>query len=396
MSTAAENTDEWIDVVKDLDLPVMVQRLTERMHTWLENNRQKQNKVSAGLISMYKNIAGYIQERSLMIFKENVILSTKLEDRVEHDKVLRDIAEKISAPVTQAEEKEQRKDEKQVTRRRDDHVVLVSKLDTETDLNDIRKNIKEICNADVDIPTPRDVLTTQKGQIIIKMKSREEAELLREVLDKDEPLQSRVKINIPVRRRERVLLLSVDPELGEDVVTDSIRRALEESVVEKGVVRGLSERLKNPSLDRSTRNALIELYRETHLDFEIVRKIKTKMGKVNWLIDVDEKGRDWLINLKRICVDFDRYRVVNYINIIRCFNCQAYGHYANSCKGTLKCAKCAEEHSTKDCKSDTIRCANCYFEDPTVESDHRADSAQCPSFVRYRESIMPMVPPQRS
>lgn len=323
-------------------------------------------------------------------------METKLGDRAEHDQVLKEIAEKISTPIDQMEIIEPRRPGAQAVKKRDDHVVLISKLVEQTDINEIKKNIKEICNMDVDVPVPKDVLTTQRGQIILKMKTREEAESLRDTLEKDEPLKKQVKINIPVRRRERVLLLNVDPELGEDVVMDSIRRSLEESVVDKGVVRGLSEKLKNPSLDKSTRNALLELYRETHLDFDVVRRIKTKMGRVNWLIDIDERGRDWLISQRRICVDFDRYRVVNYVNIIRCFKCQEYGHYANSCRGALKCAKCADTHNIKDCKSESVRCANCYFQEGSIDSEHRADSPQCPSFNRYRESVLPIVPPRRS
>lgn len=71
MSTAFEDTDEWIEEVKDLDFPVLVQRLTTRLYNWLENNRIKQNKVSQSALTMYKKVTDYIQERSIVIFKEN-------------------------------------------------------------------------------------------------------------------------------------------------------------------------------------------------------------------------------------------------------------------------------------------------------------------------------------
>lgn len=74
----------------------------------------------------------------------------------------------------------------------------------------------------------------------------------------------------------------------------------------------------------------------------------------------------------KVNLGFTRHEVVEYIEAPpRCFNCQALGHVAKYCKNTLKCKKCSEPHSTKDCVGGTPpKCANC-------GGEHPADYANC-------------------
>ncbi|KAJ6617934.1 hypothetical protein B0H10DRAFT_1767803, partial [Mycena sp. CBHHK59/15] len=49
---------------------------------------------------------------------------------------------------------------------------------------------------------------------------------------------------------------------------------------------------------------------------------------------------------------------------LQCFHCQVYGHMAKACSdskdpATIKCARCAGSHATRDCECpNTPRCAN--------------------------------------
>ena len=53
----------------------------------------------------------------------------------------------------------------------------------------------------------------------------------------------------------------------------------------------------------------------------------------------------------------ERYTPQCRIN--QCFNCQGYGHKANVCTRKTRCGKCAQEHDTRECESETMQCANC-------------------------------------
>ena len=54
----------------------------------------------------------------------------------------------------------------------------------------------------------------------------------------------------------------------------------------------------------------------------------------------------------------------------RCGRCQTYGHHAHACIGPLRCARCAESHLTKLCRSAFKICALCH-------EHHRYGSSRC-------------------
>ena len=56
--------------------------------------------------------------------------------------------------------------------------------------------------------------------------------------------------------------------------------------------------------------------------------------------------------------------------LVRCGNCQMYGHCAHVCAGPLRCGKCTEEHPTKRCPSSLTKCALC-------DQPHRSGSPRC-------------------
>jgi hypothetical protein len=74
----------------------------------------------------------------------------------------------------------------------------------------------------------------------------------------------------------------------------------------------------------------------------------------------------------------ERYTPQCRIN--QCFNCQGYGHKANVCTRKTRCGKCAQEHDTRECESETMQCANC-------KDSHHAWHQECPNRQRRKEQI---------
>lgn len=107
------------------------------------------------------------------------------------------------------------------------------------------------------------------------------------------------------------------------------------------------------------------------------------------MLDVDCETKDRLLAKKRVCIDLERYRIVQFVTIVRCFKCQAFGHMSGRCPGVLTCVKCSGDHNISDCKSSSVRCSNCYFKDQEADCEHRADSLDCPEYQIYRQSILP-------
>lgn len=380
-----ENIEDYIKEVDKLDFSIAVIRLQSRLYEVLENIRNRGNKVSATVMSGIKKIHDYIGERSANVSEANAVYRSKLTEMERHNKSYEELAEKISkrsisTPTETVPPNLQRQ-------REEDHSVIVTATSSSDSIDEIKKDIKKLCKSG-SAPIPDDVMTTKSGQIILKLKNRGDAEDLQKALMKEEELKSRIKVNVPFKRRERVLILSVDPTVSDDIILSTISKITADIGLNSGAPRNFADKLNDPSLSDSAKKILEEIVANKAKEIRIVRKINTKAGKINWLLDVDNDLKEYLIAKRRICIDLERYRLVEFSPIIRCFKCQGFGHMSNRCKGALHCAKCSAEHLTRDCKSAEIVCANCYFKDPDTGCDHRADSLNCPAYQEYRQNVI--------
>lgn len=91
-----------------------------------------------------------------------------------------------------------------------------------------------------------------------------------------EDLKETAKINVPKKRRERLLILSVAPDVDEDKIGNTLRKILDDSAPESPFVRSLAGRLRNTTLAPKAKKALQDLCMESSIDYEIIRQIKTR------------------------------------------------------------------------------------------------------------------------
>jgi hypothetical protein len=63
-------------------------------------------------------------------------------------------------------------------------------------------------------------------------------------------------------------------------------------------------------------------------------------------------------------------RYAPHLHITQCYKCHKYGHRAANCKKKEKCGKCADNHTTAECTSETIKCVNC-------DGPHEAWHVEC-------------------
>lgn len=378
-----EDLDALIKESDGKDFSAMMTEIFSKLYAYLEHKRSKNDKITGPVCLNVKKVMDHLTSKAIAMGEEIKVLRARLQERQEHAELLKNLAEKIAKPLSSVSE-----EGSQQQPRREDFSVIISAADDQMDIDNLKKEIKTVCKLDQNIPAPMDVVTTKAKQVILKMSNRKEADRVKEILLRNVDIKEKVKINTPRRRRNRILILSVDPSIDEDEVRKEVRRILDESVPDK-LTKGLAQKLATTKLDPATKTVLEELYGETSLDFQIIKKITTKQNRVNWLIDVNTEGRDLLLSKKRICLDFERYRVVEFVSIIRCFKCQQFGHHAGICKSIQHCVRCAGNHSIDQCTSDSECCANCYFQDKDSDCAHRADSNVCPVFKEYRNKLLP-------
>lgn len=369
------------EVVK---FPVLVTRVNSKIMDIMEGKKARGDKVTSPMFAAVRKLLEFMSQKSVGIFEENVKLTTQLEEQDKYSVAMQEIADRISRNSASAQADGVIDVQKHISQKREEFSVVVAMNAKSDDPVEMKTRIKNICKANPEAPVPKDVVVTKTNKVILRMSRQEDTEKMREVIMKDTEIKNKIKVNIPRKRRERLLILSVDPEVEQSQIEETIRKILQESTITDEVTKDLSKRIHDPTLDEGTRKTLRDLVYNAVPEFSIVRSSRTRQEKNNWLLDVDGKGKEVLLGIKRICIEFERYKIVEHIAITRCFKCQTYGHYSSQCTGEVHCTKCAEGHDVKDCKSGVTLCSNCYFENKEGECAHRADSPDCPVYQKYR------------
>lgn len=111
----------------------------------------------------------------------------------------------------------------------------------------------------------------------------------------------------------------------------------------------------------------------------------------NLVFEVDKNLSKTLLSIKYLHIGLNSCKVSIYKPIIRCANCQLYGHSIKNCKRQTICAYCSRGHSSDSCINKQNKtqhcCANCYGSD--FKYNHPANSSKCTIYLQqlhYRNS----------
>ncbi|XP_053681574.1 uncharacterized protein LOC128732352 [Sabethes cyaneus] len=134
-------------------------------------------------------------------------------------------------------------------------------------------------------------------------------------------------------------------------------------------------------------------------NISVIRIRKNENWTYNPLVTVletDAQTFETLINLQSVNVGWDRCRVVEEVNVLRCFKCSKYGHKASSCNNPFCCPKCAGDHEAKDCASSFVNCEltnkkRNLPKDKEVCIDHSVWSVNCPVYQNRLKNARQMV-----
>ena len=83
-------------------------------------------------------------------------------------------------------------------------------------------------------------------------------------------------------------------------------------------------------------------------------------------------------------------KVYDQHHVKRCNNCQGFGHYYRNCPAANAsvCANCGENHSTRECESNSYRCVNCVKSAlPADDCEHKATDQNCPSLRKAQDMM---------
>lgn len=105
----------------------------------------------------------------------------------------------------------------------------------------------------------------------------------------------------------------------------------------------------------------------------------------NCVIEVSPDVRAHLLRDRFVYVNYFACEISDYVRVLQCFKCLAFGHFAKHCRFKATCGHCAGEHKTKECtnREATPVCGNCRRWQSQTSHQHSAlDDKKCPILRR--------------
>jgi len=171
------------------------------------------------------------------------------------------------------------------------------------------------------------------------------------------------KVERPTKKKPVMMIYDVGADLKDEEIKDEV----------------FSRNLQGSSIERD----------EFMEEFRIRRKFKDLRSagkKVNLVVESSVRVRNWLRGKERIFVEWQSCKVIDYVDLARCYKCQRYGHIAKHCDHEKpSCSHCAGEHEYKDCpdkdKKEKECCANCKRE-KRQNIKHNVASKKCAAYEK--------------
>lgn len=121
-----------------------------------------------------------------------------------------------------------------------------------------------------------------------------------------------------------------------------------------------------------------------------MKEIKNKKFKqYQAIIEASPDTYFKMLKQEKVCVNWDRCSIFEYISVRRCFNCFGFNHNASECKSKTACKYCAQEHKSEDCRNNERKCVNCVWHvnnlKMNIDTNHDAFYQECPVFKRKIE-----------
>lgn len=244
-------------------------------------------------------------------------------------------------------------------------VDLTNKI---TEIKEVVKHNEEILI--VNKPTGRktyvDIVKERRNDpallVVPKNKNQNSEETRRIIKEKVDPVKN------PVNLARRIMNGGIALECTNFVDKDSLQKSVSEQMGIENDVH-LTE-LKKPKIkivgmyDEWDDETLIKKLKEqnefmANSDVKIVHKFKGLRGSHNVVLEVSDNSFIKILEAGRVRIHFENCRVLEDINIYRCYKCCGYNHKARDCSSLYICKYCAENHDSRTCTSDYAVCINC-------------------------------------
>lgn len=197
-----------------------------------------------------------------------------------------------------------------------------------------KSNVKEKVRRSIDPATIKatEMRETIQGGVKFKCAANDNNNLEKEIKGK---LGPNYDITISDQRRPKVMIVGMydDKNLKSDVLERIIKKQNESLVGEN--------------------------------DYLKIVKVSTGRTNVNvkkLIAEVDKETYDRLMEAGRLCIHWSRCKVLDGVDIMRCYNCSRYSHKGSVCSQEKCCPKCMGNHTLTEHsrEEEEEKCINCH------------------------------------
>ena len=126
-------------------------------------------------------------------------------------------------------------------------------------------------------------------------------------------------------------------------------------------------------------HSIYELNNTKHFKLLAMQKLKNNEDLSQLILKVSPALRNIFKNLgDRLFIGLRSSRIYDQVQVVRCYNCQEFGHIKPNCTKALQCSKCLENYDSRTCKITDFQCLNCHKSG--LDINHSASSSSCPFF----------------
>ena len=141
-----------------------------------------------------------------------------------------------------------------------------------------------------------------------------------------------------------------------------------------------------------TQNAFIKQFSvlnkiEDHLNIHVIKPLRNTPTVFQVFASVSPVLREGLKYHKdKIVIGLMSCKIYDRQQVMRCNNCQHFGHFAKNCPTPDEpfCGKCSESHRTDSCTKYERKCINC-VRSGNEDTNHSVLYHGCPSVVKQQE-----------
>lgn len=232
----------------------------------------------------------------------------------------------------------------------------------------------------------------KQAPLIIKPKEKQTIEKTKEELNKINPINLKIK-NVENRKNGTIIIQSENSE-----ERDKIKNAVEEKLTEKYEIKvprpvDLKIKIVDMTFKYEDKEIVEKLKKQNQCiesaEIKIINKYETtKKNKTtyNAILNVDSDSYKKIIEERKLNIGWERCRVFDGTDVVRCMKCRGYNHIARECRNMEVCLRCHEQHRTKDCKSKEVlmKCINCIKMNEKLnmglEVNHHTNDRDCPVY----------------